>query len=69
MEHRQRLDDELAITRRVPDGFIGMTAQQARAAVEAAGHHWAENCFTDDLHSNRVTVTVEDGWSAWLGVA
>lgn len=71
MEHRQRLDDELAITRRVPDGFIGMTAQQARAAVEAAGHHWAENCFTDDLHSNRVTVTVEDGLvsMAWGGLS
>lgn len=60
-KQRKRLDAELAITRRVADEIIGMTVQQARAAVEAAGRQWAENCFSDDLHSNRVRVTVEDG--------
>lgn len=60
-KRRERFVEELAITRRLANEIIGLTAQRARAKVEAAGRQWAENCVTDDLGSHRVRVTVEDG--------
>ena len=68
-KRRKRLDEELAITRRVANEIIGLTAHKARAVVEAAGRQWAENCVTNDLRSHRVQVTVETAWSPRLRAA
>lgn len=61
VERRKRFVEESEITKRLAESIIGMPAEQARAAVEAAGRQWAERCFTDDLGSNRVRVTVDNG--------
>ena len=58
---RKRFLEELEITRRLAESIIQMPVDQARTAVETVGRQWAERCFTDDLVSNRVRVTVDNG--------